>query len=89
LDLLKEVKLVVALGSFAFTEYLTYLQSLGHIGSRAQFSFGHGVLHRTHAGGPLLLGCYHPSQQNTSTGKLTAVMLADLFSKARRLIEDE
>jgi uracil-DNA glycosylase len=35
------------------------------------------------------MGCYHPSQQNTSTGKLTAAMLRDLFAEARRLIEAE
>jgi uracil-DNA glycosylase family 4 len=84
---LKSVRVVVALGSFGFGEYLTFLKGTGSIQSRAAFAFGHDVLHRTHAGGPLLLGCYHPSQQNTSTGKLTASMLEALFKHARQIIE--
>jgi uracil-DNA glycosylase family 4 len=87
LSLLKNVRVVVPLGGFGFTEYLTYLQHSGLIASRAEFRFGHGALYNTHAGGPLLLGCYHPSQQNTSTGKLTAAMLYELFARARQLIE--
>lgn len=88
LGLLKQIKVVVALGGFGWGEYLTYLQQSGKIKSRAAFPFGHNKLHKTHEGGPLLLGCYHPSQQNTSTGKLTAEMLRQLFARARRLIED-
>jgi uracil-DNA glycosylase family 4 len=87
LGLLKQVKVVVALGGFGWGEYLSYLQQIGRIKSRAAFSFGHSKLYRTYEGGPLLLGCYHPSQQNTSTGKLTAEMLRELFGRARRLIE--
>lgn len=87
LGLLKQTKVVVALGSFGFGEYLTFLQQNGKIQSRTAFPFGHNQLYKTHEGGPLLLGCYHPSQQNTSTGKLTAEMLRDLFARARRLID--
>jgi len=54
--------------------------------SRAAFRFGHGVMHRTHEGGPLVLVSYHPSQQNTSTGRLTSAMLRDIFLEARRLL---
>jgi uracil-DNA glycosylase family 4 len=89
LALLQRVRVVVALGGIGFTQYLIFLQKQRIIRSRAAFRFGHGAVHRTHEGGPLLMGCYHPSQQNTSTGKLTAAMLRDLFAEARRLIETE
>jgi uracil-DNA glycosylase len=89
LALLENARVVVALGSFGFGEYLAYLLDEGKIKSRAAFPFGHGALYATHPGGPLLLGCYHPSQQNTSTGKLTASMLSEVFARARRLIEDK
>ncbi|HXE14469.1 MAG TPA: uracil-DNA glycosylase [Bryobacteraceae bacterium] len=87
LGLLEQTKVVVALGGFGWGEYLSYLQQIGKVKSRAAFSFGHNKLYRTYEGGPLLLGCYHPSQQNTSTGKLTAEMLRELFARARKLIE--
>jgi uracil-DNA glycosylase family 4 len=86
LDLLTNVRVVVALGGFGFNEYLTYLKDTGKIRSRAAFRFGHGVTYETHPGGPLLMGCFHPSQQNTSTGKLTAGMLRDVFQRAREEI---
>jgi uracil-DNA glycosylase family 4 len=87
LDLLKKIRVVVALGGIAFGEYLTYLKESGNIQSRAPFRFGHGVAYTTHEGGPLLMGCFHPSQQNTSTGKLTAEMLREAFERAREQIE--
>lgn len=48
--------------------------------------FGHGAEHRLPAG-PLLLGCYHPSRQNTATGVLTAPMLDDVLGRARELAD--
>jgi uracil-DNA glycosylase len=89
LTLLKNAKVVVALGGFGFGEYLAYLQHGGKIRSRAAFRFGHNTLYATHPGGPLLVACYHPSQQNTSTGKLTPAMLSEVFAHARRLIDKE
>jgi uracil-DNA glycosylase family 4 len=83
LDELKRVKVVVALGKIAFDFYLSVLKDRGVIESRAAFRFGHNVEHRTGAGQPLLISSYHPSQQNTSTGKLTDRMLKDVFQKAR------
>jgi uracil-DNA glycosylase len=88
LELLTAVQVVVPLGGIALDAYLSVLQERGSIRSRAAFRFGHGVRHRTHAGGPQVLACYHPSQQNTSTGRLTAEMLQDLFGKARELLQD-
>jgi uracil-DNA glycosylase len=85
LDLLKEVRVVVALGRVAFDTYLRILRDRGKIASAAGFRFGHGVEHRTGPESPTLIACYHPSQQNTSTGKLTAEMLREIFERAREL----
>jgi len=87
LDLLPELNVVVALGKIAFDNYLDVLKSRGAISSRAPFQFGHDRQFRTGAGHPVLVSSYHPSQQNTSTGKLTEKMLADVFRRARRLAE--
>ncbi|HEY6988313.1 MAG TPA: uracil-DNA glycosylase [Bryobacteraceae bacterium] len=86
LALLKRVKVVVALGSIGLNAYLSVLKDSGALKSRAAFRFGHGLVHKTHEGGPLVLASYHPSQQNTSTGRLTAAMLRDIFLEARRLL---
>jgi uracil-DNA glycosylase family 4 len=83
---LKRVTVVVALGGIAFQTYLSLLKQRGSIESRGGFRFGHGAEYQTHEGGPTLLACYHPSQQNTSTGKLTETMLREIFVRARDLI---
>jgi uracil-DNA glycosylase family 4 len=87
LALLQNVKLVVVLGGIALDAYLSVLQDQGLVKSRAPFRFAHGATYTTHPGGPAVLACYHPSQQNTSTKRLTAEMLRDIFLKARELIE--
>jgi uracil-DNA glycosylase family 4 len=86
LDLLKNVKVVVALGRVAFDNYLGILQGRGLIRSRAAFAFGHDRVFETAPGQPTLIGSYHPSQQNTSTGKLTEEMLAAVFRRARKIL---
>ena len=86
LDLLTNVKVVVALGRIAFDAYLDVLKSRGAIRSRAPFVFGHNRQFSTAPGLPLLIACYHPSQQNTSTGKLTEKMLLAVFRRARGLL---
>lgn len=85
LALLTEVKVVVALGKIAFDVYLDVLRSRGTIASRSGFVFGHDCEFVTGAGQPRLVSSYHPSQQNTSTGKLTEAMLMAVFRRARRL----
>jgi uracil-DNA glycosylase len=80
---LTEVRVVVALGSIGFATYLSILRDRGQIRRLSDFKFGHGVEYRPVANGPLLIGCYHPSQQNTSTGKLTREMLRAVFSRVR------
>jgi uracil-DNA glycosylase family 4 len=87
IDLLPDVRVVVVLGRIAFETYLGVLKDRGAIRSRAAFAFGHNVAHLTGPGLPVLLACYHPSQQNTSTGKLTEAMLLEVFQRARVLAE--
>jgi uracil-DNA glycosylase len=83
LDLLVNLRVVVALGKMAFDVYLSVLRDRGVIRSRAAFPFAHNAEHRTAPGQPLLISSYHPSQQNTSTGRLTDTMLRDVFLRAR------
>ena len=75
LRLLERVQVVVVLGRLAFDVYLSILRDQGHIRSRAAFEFGHNREHHTADGLPVLLSSYHPSQQNTLTGRLTEPML--------------
>jgi len=86
LDLLRNTKVVVALGRVAFDNYLGILQSRGLVRSRAAFPFGHNRVFETAPGQPVLIGSYHPSQQNTSTGRLTEEMLTAVFRRARNLL---
>nr|WP_222851632.1 uracil-DNA glycosylase [Phytoactinopolyspora mesophila] len=82
--LLPSVRAVVALGSYAWTAALTTLGRLGVSIPRPRPKFGHGaevVLPRV-VGAVTLIGSYHPSQQNTFTGKLTEQMLDDVFTRA-------
>jgi uracil-DNA glycosylase family 4 len=87
LEFLADVRVVVALGKLAFDNYLAVLRARGAIATRAAFVFGHGVEYHTAAGLPVLLASYHPSQQNTSTGKLTEKMLTDVFRRAKHIAQ--
>jgi uracil-DNA glycosylase family 4 len=85
LGALLDLRVIVALGAFAWDGALRALAALGHPASRARPSprFGHGI---DAAVGPyMLLGCYHPSQQNTFTGRLTAPMLDGVLRRAQEL----
>ncbi len=82
LALLRRVRLVVVLGGIGLDAYLSVLQEAGKIRSRSAFRFAHGAIFRTHEAGPAVLASYHPSQQNTSTGRLTAAMLKEIFIRA-------
>ena len=86
LALLRSVRVIVALGRLAFDVYLGILRDQGKIARRSGFVFGHAAEHRTGDGQPLLIASYHPSQQNTSTGKLTEPMFRAVFERARRAI---
>lgn len=80
LSLLVNLKVIVALGKIAHDNYLSILKDQGRIASRTPYNFAHNA---THLGTPVLIDSYHPSQQNTSTGKLTERMLTDVFENAR------
>jgi uracil-DNA glycosylase family 4 len=87
LDLLTDVRVVVALGKIAFDNYLSLLRARGAIASRAGFVFGHGNEFPAAPGRAALIASYHPSQQNTSTGRLTEAMLDAVFRRARDIVD--
>jgi uracil-DNA glycosylase family 4 len=82
LAVLRRLRVVVALGAFAWDGALRALAARGHA-VRPRPRFGH--LAEAGVGPYRLLGCYHPSQQNTFTGRLTAAMLDEVFVRAREL----
>jgi uracil-DNA glycosylase family 4 len=83
LELLESVRVLVCLGSFAWDGALRAIAALGQVAPRPRPRFGHGSEARV---GPYtVLGSYHPSQQNTFTGKLTEEMFDAVFTRARRL----
>ena len=84
LALLRDARVVVALGSFAWDGVLTALRRTGVEVPRPKPRFGHGA--EAQVGPYTLIGCFHPSQQNTFTGKLTEAMMDDVFGRARALV---
>jgi uracil-DNA glycosylase len=82
--LLRNVKVVVALGKIAFDGYLAYLKRRGLLQTKTAYVFGHGERYRM-PDGKWLLASYHPSQQNTQTGKLTERMFIEIFRRASKL----
>jgi uracil-DNA glycosylase family 4 len=88
--LMPQIRVMLALGQVAFNGCLRVLGELGY--ELPRLKFGHGVCHRllsTLGGGPgHLIASYHPSRQNTQTGRLTPEMLDDVFTHARSLLEE-
>ena len=89
---LPNVRVVVALGKIAFDAWLQLLKQRG-VSVSPKPQFGHGIvvafagqLPTANAQLPILIGCYHPSRQNTNTGKLTRRMMVDVFRKAKRML---
>jgi uracil-DNA glycosylase len=86
------VRVIVCLGGFAWQAAWPMLSSAGFTPPRPRPKFGHGAEvplaappAAAGAGGRvMLLGCYHPSQQNTVTGRVTPAMLDEVFGRARR-----
>jgi uracil-DNA glycosylase family 4 len=83
LELLERSRVIVALGAFAWDGALRAIRALGGEVPKPRPRFGHGA--EAQAGRWTLLGCYHPSQQNTFTGKLTEEILDEVFERARKL----
>jgi uracil-DNA glycosylase family 4 len=80
--LLSDLRVVVCLGKIAFDGFLNHQLHAGKIGSRAGFQFRHGAEFAL-PGGLILIASYHPSLQNTNTGKLTRPMFLNVFKRAR------
>jgi len=84
IQLLANLRVVVCLGKIAFDGFLNHQMRAGRIASRTGLVFGHGAEYEL-PGGLMLLASYHPSLQNTNTGKLTRPMFLEVFSRARKL----
>ena len=82
--LLPNVRVVLALGSIGWAAALAHFSRRGLAVPRPRPQFGHAAEARM-PGGPILLGCYHVSQQNTNTGKLTARMIDRVLARAKEL----
>lgn len=86
-SLLRNLKVVVALGQFAFAGVWHVAKAHGASGGRPPF--GHGAVHRLAPGFPVVVCSYHPSQQNTQTGRLTEDMFDAVFAVARRWLDED
>ena len=83
---LARLRVVVCLGKIAFDGYVSHLLRSDEIERRGDYQFSHGAEFQL-PGGRWLLATYHPSLQNTNTGKLTAAMFLEIFERARQLSE--
>ncbi|MBV9819938.1 MAG: uracil-DNA glycosylase [Solirubrobacterales bacterium] len=83
LSLLTALRVIVCLGAFAWDAALRILAAAGTPPPRPKPRFGHGA--EASVGARTLLGCFHPSQQNTFTGRLTEPMIDDVLRRAREL----
>ena len=84
--LLKHLRVVVCLGRIAFDGLLAHLLRTGRIASRSGFTFAHGAEY-TLSCGLQIMASFHPSLQNTNTGRLTRSMFHSIFRRARKLAE--
>ncbi|HEY6944240.1 MAG TPA: uracil-DNA glycosylase [Candidatus Acidoferrum sp.] len=87
LEILKP-KAILALGKIAWDAYLEIVKQRGVIASRALYKFAHGAEAEVAPGTPRLFGVYHPSQQNTQTGRVTPAMYAKVLDRIRRFLEN-
>ena len=92
LALLRRARVVVTLGQIAFATFLRIAQEHHVTLPRPRPRFKHGEVYRLHATSPipsLVIASYHPSRQNTQTGRLTEAMLDRVFREARRLLRQD
>ena len=87
LDGLKNARVIVALGRIGFDAYLNYLKRKNEIAGKKNYLFAHAAEY-VFAPGRTLLASYHPSNQNTQTGKLTKDMFRKIFMRARELADE-
>jgi uracil-DNA glycosylase family 4 len=87
LEGLKDLRVVVALGRIGFEAYLNYLKRRKLIAGKRDYEFRHGAEYVL-PDGRVLLASYHPSNQNTQTGKLTKEMFQRIFKRARELADE-
>jgi len=80
---------ILVLGGIALRSYLELLKQQRHITNFAAYPFGHGAIHQLPAPLPRLFASYHPSQQNTFTGKLTDRMLLKVFRDIRKYLDQQ
>ena len=88
LRLLSGVRAVLALGKIAFDEYLKTMIQIKRLPSRRGLAFRHGAAYPLGDGLPTLFAAYHPSQQNTQTGRLTANMFDRVLADIKMRIKD-
>ncbi|HEX2661254.1 MAG TPA: uracil-DNA glycosylase, partial [Candidatus Acidoferrum sp.] len=86
LEILKP-KAILALGKIAWDAYLEILKQRGIIASRTPYRFAHGAEEEVAPGTPRLFAVYHPSQQNTQTGRVTPAMYSKVLLRIRRFLE--
>jgi uracil-DNA glycosylase family 4 len=84
---LKKLRVIVALGRIGFDAYLNYLKRRRLIAGKGAYEFGHGAEFSL-PDGRVLLASYHPSNQNTQTGKLSKEMFRKIFKRARELADE-
>jgi uracil-DNA glycosylase family 4 len=82
-------KAILALGKIAWDAYLEILKRDGKIESRAAYRFAHGAEAEIADDLPRLFGVYHPSQQNTQTGRLTEAMYTSVLRRVRKFLREE
>ncbi len=85
-DELQRVEVVVPLGGMAYVQVLRILNARGVTVPKPRPRFAHGLEIHLQPAGPVLVASYHPSQQNTFTGRLTEEMLDSVFERARELV---
>jgi uracil-DNA glycosylase family 4 len=86
LDVLRRIEVVVPLGGMAYAQVLRILAARGVATPKPRPRFSHGGEVDLRPAGPMLIASYHPSQQNTFTGRLTEAMLDEVFARAKELL---